>query len=302
MNQYYLTAGTTRQAHHAAVRRYLVLEDQWLLLEAVLHEERSKHPAMSLKKLYHRLKPDFVGRDAFVDYGMENGFEPVLIRKKPKTSTDKERVVYPNLLRDLKIFDINQVWITDITYFKIKNVWHYITMIEDLYSRRIIGYTAAENMFAEANIRALQMALKTRNITSFNHILRHHSDRGSQYYSTDYINMLNNAQIQISMGRSCFDNLYMESCNGIIKNEYLIHRNINSLQDLIRHLERDCYLYNNERPHGSLNRMTPLQFECYISNIPIHQRPLLNIFTSKYSKNILLDRQTHNQQLEFNFR
>jgi putative transposase len=301
MNQFYELVGITKQSHLAACQRRLELEDKWLLMCAILGKERAKHPAMSLKKLYHKLQPDFVGRDAFVDFGMENGFEPILKFKKPKTSPASDPIAYPNLLHDLKIFDINQVWVTDITYFKIKGTWYYISMIIDLYSRRIIGFKASKSMHTQASIDALQMALDMRGIKKYGSRLRHHSDRGGQYRSTEYKGLLAGYEIQISMGYSCFDNLYMESSNGIIKNEYIIHRKINSFEDLVLHLKTDINYYNKERPHGSLNNMTPVEFESYICNIPFQQRTILDIFTSKFRKNNLLLVQPDNQQLKLKF-
>lgn len=301
MNRFYELVGITKQSHLAACRRRLELEDKWLMMCAVLGEEREKHPAMSLKKLYHKLQPDFVGRDAFVDFGMENGFEPVLKFKKPKTNSHSDKVFYPNLLQDLKIFDINQVWVTDITYFKIKGVWYYISMVIDLYSRRVLGYSASKSMHTQASLDALQMALDTRGIPKYGFQLRHHSDRGGQYRSKEYRELLEKYEIQISMGTSCFDNLYMESSNGIVKNEYLIHRKINTFEDLVLHLKTDINYYNTQRPHGSLNNMNPVEFECYISNIPFEQRTLLDIFTSKFRKNNLLLVKPDNQQLKLKF-
>jgi putative transposase len=301
MKQFYQIAGTTKQTHLAARQRRLATADQWLMMGAVLATERGKHPAMSLKKLYHRLKPDFVGRDAFVDFGMENGFEPVLTFKKPRLTRSSDLNAHPNLLHDLKICDINQVWVSDITYFKIKGKWHYISLIEDLYSRKVLGFRASANLFAQANLDALQMALDNRGIPKYGFNLRHHSDRGSQYRSDEYTKKLLDRQIQISMGRSCFDNLYMESANGIIKNEYLVHRKIDTLDDLKSHLHNDIKLYNAERPHGSLNLMTPIEFESYISNIPLCQRTLLPVFTSKFRKNFLFVVKPDSQQLKFHF-
>ena len=301
MNRLYAAAQTTRQAHQVLRWRREQLEDRFLLLSAVLVEERQKHPSMSLKKLYHRLKPDFIGRDAFVDFGMENGFEPIFSFKKPQITRSGDLRAYPNLLHDLKLCDINQVWASDITYFKVKGKWCYIVLIEDLYSRQIIGWKASENLFAQANCDALKMAIDLRTIARFDHKLIHHSDRGAQYRSLIYTQKLQEYEILISMGYSCFDNAFLESANNIIKNEYLIHRPINCFKDLIKYLEQDVNLYNTERPHGSLNLMTPVQFERYILNIPICQRTLLPIFTDKSKKNKLLVFNPDDQQLRLMF-
>lgn len=301
MKEVYAAARTSRQAHGVLRRRREQQADRFLLLCVLLIEERQKHPSMSLKKLYHRLKPDFIGRDAFVDFGMENGFEPVFSFKKPHLTRSSDLRSYPNLLHDLKIVDINQVWASDITYFKVAGKWCYIVLIEDLYSRRIIGWHASENLFTQANLDALKMAIDLRKTNRFDHKLIHHSDRGSQYRSLNYTQNLDQHEILISMGYSCFDNAFLESANNIIKNEYLVHRPIRSLNDLTRFLDQDIQLYNEHRPHGRLNLMTPIEFERYILNIPICQRTLLPIYTDKSKKNKLLILNPDEQQLRLPF-
>ena len=93
----------------------------------------------------------------------------------------------------------------------------------------------------------------------------------------------------------------MESTNNILKNEYLIHRKINSFDDLKLHLQNDIHLYNTERPHGSLGVLTPNQFERYILNIPICQRTLMPVFTDKSKKHNLIIIMPQDQQLKLNF-
>ncbi len=301
MTDIYQTVGTSKQAHLAYMKRQVEREDKFLLLELVLKEEREKHPAMSLKKLYLRIAPDFVGRDLFIEYCMENGFETILPRKSCRTTHSSQAGAYPNLCVGLVLLDINQLWVSDITYFKIGNVYFYIVLIMDVYSRKILGYHASDRMFAEANRQALLMALAARGIDNYGNKLIHHSDKGSQYRSLLYIEELLGHGIRVSMGNCCFDNAHMESCNGILKNEYLIHRNIKSGKDLIKFLKQDVWLYNDERPHGSLGMKTPNEFERYICNIPLEDRTRLPIFADKFKANKKLILPTDSQQLKINF-
>ncbi len=273
-------------------KRQKHLIDTLLLLETILKEERSKHPSMSLKKLYFKIQPNFIGRDKFITYGMQNGYEPVRYKKKPITTFGSSVVQYSNLLFELKIIDINQVWVSDTTYFKIGDKWYYITFIMDLYSRFIVGFYAAENLFAQANLNAFNMALQTRQQTEFNHQLIHHSDRGSQYRSLLYTDALKAAQINISMGKIVYENIHMERFNQTIKGEYLKHRNINSYKDLIFHLRKDVHLYNFERPHLALNLKSPAEFESYICNLPLCQRTLFSVFALDSDKGQNLTRKT----------
>ena len=315
MKQLYGLAETTKQSHLASVRRLSEQEDKFLLLAAVLKTERAKHPAMALKKLYVRLSPDFTGRDAFVEFGMANGFEPVRKAKFHKTTHSGEERSFPNLLHGLVVYAINRLWVGDITYFKIDGTWFYIVLVEDVYSRKIIGWHASDRMFTEANMRAFQKALQNRagpgtsgGTAHFHQSLIHHSDKGSQYRSLEYTDKLKEHGLLPSMGNCCYDNAFMESTNGILKNEYLKHRPIHNLSDpdgsgqaLRRYLEQDVHLYNSERPHGSLNMMTPDEFERYICNIPLEKRMGLPIYTDKSRRNKLLIVKPDNQQLKLQF-
>lgn len=308
MKQFYELTETTKQSQLASMRRRAVREDKFLLLTAVLEAERTKHPSMALKKLYVKLRPDFAGRDAFVEFGMGNGFEPVRKARFHNTTRSGEERACPNLLHGMIVYDIDRLWVSDITYFKIGGTWLYIVLIEDVYSRKIIGWHASGRMFAEANVKALQKALQNRaspetsgGAAHFHNSLIHHSDKGSQYRSTEYTDMLKEHGLLPSMGNCCYDNAFMESTNGILKNEYLKHRPIHNLNDLRRYLEQDVHLYNSERPHGSLNMMTTDEFERYICNIPLEKRVGLPIYTDKLKQNKLLAVKPDNQQLKLQF-
>ena len=305
MKQLYELVGITKQGHLASTQRQVQQSDKFQLLSAVLKTEREKHPAMSLKKLYVKLKPGFAGRDAFIDFGMKQGFEPCLKAKFHKTTHSAGAEAYANLLNDLIVYDINRLWVSDITYFKIGNAWFYIVLIEDVYSRKILGWHASDRMFATANLKAFQLALQNRacpetsgGIPQFHHSLIHHSDKGSQYRSFEYTDKLKEHGLLISMGNCCYDNAFMESANGILKNEYLKHRSIHNGNDLRKYLAQDIHLYNYERPHGSLNMMTPDEFERYICNIPLEKRTGLPTYTDKTRQNKLLLVKPDNQQLK----
>ena len=164
MKALYNILSLSKQSHLAMKARFAQEQEQWLLIELLLKEERQKHPSMSLKKLYLKFKPDFVGRDGFIDFGMKNGYEPILPHlSKPKTNSSGS-LFFPNLLKGAVLFDINQLWVSDITYFKIQQKWFYIVFVQDVYSRKIIGFNAAAHMFAQANIDALSMAFQNRNL------------------------------------------------------------------------------------------------------------------------------------------
>lgn len=284
MKSLYDVVGFSKQAHWEWSKRQKSILDKWLLLEPVLREWRERHPSMSLKKLHHVIQPDFIGINGFIEYGMLNGFEAISYKKAPKTTILSENPDFPNLLIDRKISGINQVWVSDTTYLKVLEKWYYLTFVMDLYSRRIIGHYASSNLFAKAHLEAFKTALRTRKMNQFNNQLIHHSDRGSQYKSQLYTDAVRKAKAHISMGRIVYDNIHIERVNQTIKGEYLIHRNIKSEKDLIFHLNNDIALYNTERPHLSLDKMNPVEFERYICNIPVSQRTFLEPFASKKNR------------------
>lgn len=142
----------------------------------------------------------------------------------------------------------------------------------DVYSRRLIGYSLAENMRAENNATALKMALNLRGITNYKQQLIHHSDMGSQNAADVYTQTLATYGIRISMCEEVYENINIERINGTIKNQYLERMNIKSYEALKRELYRAIDTYNNKRPHQSLRKMTPFENEQFLTHVTQQQR------------------------------
>lgn len=186
-------------------------------------------PRLGGRKLYHLLQDEFerkelkIGRDAFFDYLRR---ENLLIKpRKNYTKTTNSRHwlrKHPNLLEDHKPQRPEEVFVSDITYIKSREKTHYLSLVTDAYSRKIMGYHLSDDMSAEQVVKALKMAITHRK-TSNN--LIHHSDRGIQYCSALYQQMLHANRITASMtdGYDCYQNALAERVNGIIKNEFLIN-------------------------------------------------------------------------------
>ena len=223
---------------------------------------RIRMPRIGARKLYYLLKDEFVrrnikiGRDAFFDYLRS---ESMLIRRRKnytKTTFSKHWLrKYPNLLQEVKIKRPEQVFVSDITYLKSTAGTHYLSLITDAFSRKIVGYYLSNDMNAESVAKALIMAIRQR---TTNQTLIHHSDRGLQYCSSIYQEILSNNHIQPSMteGYDCYQNALAERMNGILKQEFLFNqcRNIVELKKLVK---ESVDIYNNDRPHLSLNMKTP---------------------------------------------
>ena len=250
-----------------------------IVINSIL-EIRSMHNIMGLKKIYNLLSPDWIGRDRFISIGMENGLGIRMLKSYQRTTFSAKSKWFVNLTSELSITSINQVWVSDITYFRVGEIFYYLTFIVDVYSRRILGYTAWESLHSEANCRTLKLALSQR--AGYNlHGLIHHSDRGSQYISNEYLKILSDNEIAVSMCDSVYENTHIERVNGIIKNEYLIYQPIKCYTDLKKRLKESVKLYNEERPHWSLKCKTPIEYERTLDEIPNERRQVLRLYSEK---------------------
>ena len=279
MNRIYSHCGISKQAHHQSLRREQLCQQQERVVVGLILEIREIHPAMGLRTMYELYRPESVGRDAFISIGLKYGFRTKVFRNKTRTTFSSPYSRYRNLLVHKTLYGTDQLWTSDITYFDLNGQFYYIVLIMDVYSRRIIGHSVADNMRAENNMQALQMALQTRKTTDFRHGLIHHSDRGGQYVSDGYVGLLEGASIRISMCDQVYENAHIERVNGTIKNQYLIHRKITDFGELVRELDRTVRIYNHQKPHSSLGDLTPCAFEQHIKELDASQRHRLTIWT-----------------------
>lgn len=178
-------------------------------------------------------------------------------------TTDSQHgfTVYPNLAKEMVLTDINQLWVADITYIRLRSEFVYLAVILDAYSRRVIGWELSNSLSAELALGALRMALKGRRFAPG---LVHHSDRGVQYAAGDYTQLLREHKIHISMSRrgNPYDNAQAESFMKTLKYEevyrsdYRDEREVRS--GIGRFLEK---VYNQKRLHSALSYLPPAEFE-----------------------------------------
>lgn len=283
MQDLYQIAGVSRQAAHKH-NNYIMMQ-QAKLSDLIVEVDllRAEHPGCGVEKMYDALKPTWIGRDKFIDVFMELGYR-IKKRRNYVVTTKPSKIYYPNYIEGMTVTDINMVWQSDITYYWVVDRFYYVVFIEDVYSRKIVGYRVSNHMRAEANIYALNMALKsqTRDLRG----LVHHSDRGSQYIDTDYRSALTSNGITISQGQKAQDNAYVERVNGIIKDEYLKYREIFTLSDLKREVKRAVNNYNSKRIHRSLpGKQSPEQFEKQLLTLDSENRSIEKIFSKgNYTK------------------
>lgn len=254
--------GMTRQAYYQQKERMErdALESGLLLKEvAVIRETQGKaggrklHYLTTLYRQEHGIR---MGRDAFFSLMREEG---LLVRKrrsrKPRTTFSAFWMKrYPNLAKDFYPTRPNQLWVSDITYIRIGKGFAYLSLITDAYSRKIVGYYLCRDLSARGCEEALKMALVNNPKRKD---LIHHSDRGLQYYSTAYINLLG-GDIKISMTEKSDprENAIAERVNGVLKGELLPNR-FASFTEARLEVARAVSTYNHLRPHLSIDMLTP---------------------------------------------
>ena len=187
-----------------------------------------------------------------------------LRRKKYVFTTDSAHTlpIYPNLARHVKLTGLNQLWVADITFIRLRNEFIYLAVVLDAYSRRVIGWDLARTLQAELAVRALEMALSQRSWKAEG--LIHHTDRGVQYASTDYTDRLEQNEIQISMSRrgNPYDNARAERFMRTLKEEEVNGANYRDLEDARSRMgEFLDQVYNRQRLHSALRYLTPEEFE-----------------------------------------
>ena len=270
------TAGLSRQAAHKQQKQQATFQEKLSGLILEVDILRREHPGCGVEKMYFTLRPDFIGRDKFIDLFMHLGYR-LRYKKNYKRTTIPVQSRYQNLIQGLMVQDRDIVWQSDITYFQAGGQYYYLVFILDIYTKKILGYQASNHLRAAANLSALKMAIKNANYRMEN--LIHHSDRGSQYIDNEYIALLRQNKIQISMGEKAQDNAYAERINGTIKNEYLAYWEPQNLKELQKMLKRAVNHYNKNRIHNELpGHKTPEQFEKTLINLDSQKRPTVIIY------------------------
>lgn len=277
----YTESGISKQAHSQTVKRLKRIEQRIPYYEGMIVETREIHPGMGLRTIYEKMEPQGIGRDHFISLGIRLGLcvNPALTNGK-RTTYVHPGTRYVNLLGGIDFTDVNQVWATDITYYKIGEQDFYISFIMDLYSRRILAHIGSDNLRAETSVKVLQMALDRRGIEDYLDKLIHHSDRGSQYVSEVYTGLLTSCNIRISMCSNVYENTIQERVNRTIKNQYLKHWDIRNRYELAQKLDKAVFAYNYDKPHSSLYKMTPVEYENHLLNVPQDLRTKMRIYTS----------------------
>lgn len=280
--------GLSKQAYYQHQSRRIKRAKQEELVLQQVHLLRRDHPKMGVRKLHQELGMFLsshgikLGRDGLFD--LLSAHNLLIKRRKRSAKTTQSYHHYrkhPNLIQGFEATAPNQLWVSDLTYWRVEEGFYYISLITDAYSRKIVGYHVGESLEVVESLSALKMALSTRkrwerDRTESPEVIKrvqgvqgvqggepigliHHSDRGIQYCSTKYVKLLEKNGIAISMTQSGdpLDNALAERVNGILKGEYLEELRVSNLRQAKSYLRKKIGLYNAHRPHMSISGLTP---------------------------------------------
>ncbi|RYZ90833.1 MAG: IS3 family transposase [Proteobacteria bacterium] len=267
--------GVARVAHTLGYSRQWVYKQQKdaarkrLKQEAVkelVDRERKVLPRLGTRKLYHLIGPELrmrglkMGRDGLFALMRAYGLQVTPRKRYVQTTMSRHWMrKWPNLEKEVTATSPDEVWVSDITYLKTGEGTCYLNMVTDRFSRKIIGHAVADTMETESMIGALEMALAQRTDKDIKTI--HHSDRGVQYCSRDYVALATKNCILLSMTENGdpYENALAERMNRTIKEEFGMDRTIKSKALLKQLVTESIHLYNHKRPHLALNMKTPAQ-------------------------------------------
>lgn len=220
-------------------------------------------PQLGTRKIYHLIKPDLqqqgikMGRDRLFDCIRDFDLLIRPAKRYVQTTNSKHWLKkYPNLIEGKTATRPEQIWVSDITYLKTTEGNLYLSLVTDAYSRKIMGYSIADNMEATTVSQALKMGVRNR---IYKNKLIHHSDRGIQYCSKEYIRLANKNKIIMSMTQNGdpYENALAERMNKTIKEEFIPSKSLISKALMTKLIDQAIHLYNKRRPHLSLQMKTP---------------------------------------------
>lgn len=268
--------GKSRQAYYQRVNyNYKEVIKEEIILQ-MIRKERKKMPRVGGRKLILKIQPQlseelFMGRDAFFDFLRENG---LLVRRRKKyvyTTMSKHWLrKYPNLIQNIVPSKAHQLWVSDITYIANSQGFSYLSLITDAYSRKIVGWSLGDTLEAKHSVKALKMAL--RQLPKGTKGVCHHSDRGVQYCSDEYVSILkkNNFQISMTENGDPLENAIAERVNGILKDEWLNQMAFKDVDEINQALKPIITTYNEDRLHSSIDYLTPQTAHCL--SVPLERK------------------------------
>ena len=246
-------------------RRYKYEEQEQLI--PLINEIRGDHPRMSARDIYLKLHPVCMGRDQFERFCMDSGYRIKKLKNFRVTTNSLGVTRFPNMIKDIDVTHVNQVFVSDITYFDIGSDTYYLTFIMDLYNREIVGWSASDNLRTESTtLPALNRLIYERGRANLKGAIIH-SDGGGQYYCSEFKTLTKSLEMINSMTEEkVYENSHAERLNGVIKNNYLYPYGPTNMKSLKKLLDKAVFMYNTGKPHKALGKLTPSMFRSTIDN------------------------------------
>lgn len=207
-----------------------------------------------------------------------NLFSCIKKMAKPRGAHAEVRLVYPNLVRGIKLTGANQLWSTDITFIRLVNEYVYLSAVIDVYTRKIVGWAVSRDLSHKFCLKSLEVAVKRYKPPAG---IIHHSDRGVQYCCEDYVKYLIENGFNISMSRTATpeDNAYIESFFKTLKKEEIYFKDYKVIGDVKDNLPKFIdEIYNTKRLHSSLGYKTPSEFESEVAKLKPADRPVQKLW------------------------
>ena len=257
--------GVSRQAYYKDQKLIDEKRAEKSFILSRIKDIRKRHSRLGTLKLRNELREEIkkcgrgYGKHKFFDLLREND---LLLKRHRRysitTNSNHPFYKHTNQLAKATITAPDQAWVSDITYLRTRGKFVYLSLVTDVYSRKIVGWNVDVSLAVEGAIGAVKMAIRNSSGTKG---LIHHSDRGVQYCCHAYTGLAKRNGIKMSMGEAgnCYDNAIAERVNGILKDEYLLDSEFSTKNHAERAVKEAVYLYNYERPHWSLNLKKPAE-------------------------------------------
>ena len=269
--------GVNRQVYYRRIQSVNKRKSRAVKVIELVESIRIQMPKIGTRKLYFLLEEELkqlhVGRDMLFRILKANHMLIQPTRRYHVTTNSYHRFKkHKNLIENVVPERPEQIWVSDITYVGNRENPMYLALVTDAYSKQIMGHDLSNSLDVSGSLRALKMAVRKRKYK--NNVVTHHSDRGLQYCSNEYQNLLKRSKINCSMTESYdpYANAVAERINGILKGEFIGYKNKCSLQTMGKLIKNSINIYNEHRPHFSCFYKTPRQ---------MHQQNEIKIKTYK---------------------
>lgn len=269
--------GKTRQAFYDKMHRKEKEKFDASIIVSLVQRERKVAKRVGAKKLLKILREELldhgiaIGNQRFIDVLRANDLLVKHRSRKPKLTDSRHKLpVFPNKARNLYIDKSETLWVSDITYIKVFDKFCYLILITDAYSRKVVGYNFARNMTAKFCVEALNRALENRSYPDRK--LMHHTDRGSQYCSKEYTDVLKSESIVISMTENGdpLENPLAERMNRTFKDVFGLDENFPTFDKANKQVNLAIKYYNDRLPHSSIDMLTPNQAHHKVGQLEKH--------------------------------